>query len=603
MGKIVIRGFFRNRRYWSLLAVLSLAFNTALAILSYGDGLFEREWRNFQKGQEIPRLVLYSREEEAPIIEKRLSQHPDIRSVRQPEEIAFENRRSWYLVGNQEKLERLEEDAKRWEGVSCQRYTDTSHFANACEMSRMLGHITVFFSVLFALAEAACLLAVTLAVKKIRERTDESYRIQGVEGSVLLAGYVVYLGSALAVGMTAGCWLGGRIGIKLAQEGLTRLGISCSLAGNIKFPWYLAGIPAMIMLTVFGRERPGFLRISSLCALFLAVVVTTAALQYERARVKLTDDIFEKRYHYKQLLLFDDFLEREIAEKKMEEAGETDYEWMAGLFVTLKKDGYKVHSQVMAICSDSRAVQLYDQKGQRIFPRSNQIVISSQTAKRLQADKGDILSYEAFPGGHCVKGSCLIGDVSEQYSQFTEYVLLEDAAGYLQSGGVVGGCFLMGESGRRTDGVRYLGGTREQKMKMEESFHTVAQISRSCCLASVFIGGLMGFLFCRSLLDTHRESCRCRYFLGQNRWEIFWFLVRQGLYQLLLAIAGGFAAGTAAAALFLKEISSDRFSYPPVWGEEVWFSLYSPCLYTIICVVGMMYFVRGRKRMEKTDRK
>ena len=109
MGKIVIRGFFRNRRYWSLLAVLSLAFNTALAILSYGDGLFEREWRNFQKGQEIPRLVLYSREEEAPIIEKRLSQHPDIRSVRQPEEIAFENRRSWYLVGNQEKLEQLED--------------------------------------------------------------------------------------------------------------------------------------------------------------------------------------------------------------------------------------------------------------------------------------------------------------------------------------------------------------------------------------------------------------------------------------------------------------------------------------------------------------
>lgn len=521
--------------------------------------------------------------------------------------------RSWYIRGDEAELKELWESAKEWEGITCQRYEDSPRYANARELGSTLDRLASFFTLLFAAAQWLCLTAAAFAVREIRRDTDRQYRRLGADRRTVSAVYAAFLGSAVLTGVMGGWLLGRPVGIRLAQEGLGRLGIMEGRAlrdslgimeaqalrdglGIVEAQalrdslgivegqasghgpgWRLPDVSALVagsllrglclsvpaVLPAVHAEHPRLLRAASLGALFLSALVMTAALTYEASRETIMDHLFEERYGYRQQVLFDNYLEQEQAERKLNRAGIQDYEFMAGLWATVRHGDRQARVWVVALEDDSRAVKMYGKDKRILSLTPNQVVLSSETARKLQVKKGDILSYEALAGGRRVEGSCLVADVSEQYSQFAEYIRLDDVTGFLQSSGVATGCFLMEEADReRLSGIRYFGDVREQRRAAEESFDSVKKISRICCAMSVFTAGFMTFLFLRSLRDAHRGSCRFLRLLGQSPWEIRGFLVRWGAAWLPIVLAAGIAAGTKTGGWLLRELSSDKFLYP-----------------------------------------
>lgn len=507
----------------------------------------------------------------------------------------------WYIAGAEDEIEYLCSKIKQLDKIQQQKYQDTQRWEHAVEITKMIKQITSFFFLLFMIAGILVLNVMMLTIAWKRIKTDQAYFQMGFREKDLEKWYYQFWIMALIPGMILGIGTGVYLGLKIAAEGLFRLGIHCEKRIVIQicllvifvcagYIYMSCEISRRVLRTFYRNEQRdnkyGFLQKTSLWAVACSAIVLVITIQYGVARRLVKDELYGQRYNYRSQVVYSDYQKIEDIRKQLLELEISQYDFFCSIPAVFKKDGKEIEVRVMAIPEDTSSVSLRDKKGDFLSFENNKIIISQKTSKELNANPDDIIEWKIFYNGEEVKGSCQISGVSQQYSQFMEYISMEDVAAFFQTAGIVGGFFSKDNvTVEKINEILYFGSLEKQKQSMEESFSSVDKVSKVAMASAIGCGILMMETYCGVIFGIYRKSWKYLWMMGVSETGCMFFMIRQGLYRIPCVVFGGIVVGTCFGACFLKILSGRSMLYPIIYcgSAQIWTAVI--LLFSVLVIV------------------
>lgn len=496
--------------------------------------------------------------------------------------------RTWFITGPDEDMSDLKKQSKLWKDAVIFEFSSMERYQNAYEMDTCIQKLSNVFFWLFFLMEYPIISSFMLYIRVLSESEDQKYRMLGIEECRIQFTYIFMYGVFATIGIIFGWVLGIFYGYLLAQEGLMRMGISIMQIHFFNIKKYLLAVIPIVLACIQAVSVDGkrFAGINSIAAYVGSIVLMVTALHYQVSFQSMVTNLYDMRYHYENMVLFDRLKETKEIQNMMSNAGIEHYELTASQQVQLRYREKEITSWITAVEDQSKYISILDNQNQKLQLLPNQIVISSRTARKLQVNIGDIIEFRTCVRGHNMTGSCLVSAISEQYCQFSDYIRIEDVTNYLHSSRVAQGCYFT----EKVDisilsDVLFYGKKSAQRDAMRDSFSMISMLSYLLSGISAAAGFAACVCFGKNVYDQHKKSCHYLYMLGCTRWEQLLFWVKQGFYLPYVLLLPAIFIGWKTSVFLLYQMSSNRYWYPILTkGWHIYLPLFVYTFIPIVCL-------------------
>lgn len=455
-------------------------------------------------------------------------------------------------------------------------------YANAAELLYLTKKLSRYFFWIFLLI---LMLVIILSGRSVAR---EDYKNENILASMGFSYHYVWLGQAsyhlLCVfsGAALGIVPAALLKNLITNEVLSNIGIpdrvpSLIFAGYIQACIYLSLfvlISSAIVRNRFtdpgrGIKRRNLVFSGSIACISVSTALVLVSFCYNDSVNSIISDLFDRRYTYDIQVYYDSFRTNKEITDSLSGMKIIRAEPMARYPVVLKKGDKKKNCMVCAIPSDSSLVHIYDVAGKRLFPQENQVILSSNTARYLDATPGDIIEYEILYEDYKMNGSCMVKAISAQYSDFTDFIALETIATYLQSSGASNAANITTEDIAETrrglgllDNVSYIYDKAQQKAAFEQEFKGVETLSVLIRLAGLLVSLLIVIVISQNYYRSKQEDLLILSAMGFSERQLTNTAFGHLLGKYCTGLAMGLIFGIIASDILLNELSSSTIEYP-----------------------------------------
>ena len=338
--------------------------------------------------------------------------------------------------------------------------------------------------------------------------------------------------------------------------------------------------------------------------------LVACTLIYKDSLNCVKEDLFSKRYAFDAQVIYEGFAPLTNMEELRSSPGVLRAEPMLMGRATLHFDGKSCEAVGVALAEDATLMSFYDSDGGSIKAVSNQIVVSSRTARRLGVTEGDVIEIEISYAGKRLNVTCMVAGVSRQHSSFTELVSIDTAEEYLDSSGVMNIASVTVSAGgipaflRRAETLEdvYSIQLRDNALnRFNMRFSGTENLINMIIVCGIFLGFSICMLIGYSSWKRNLNMNVVLIILGESASLRG---IKEGLIQFFgvtLGVLGGYPVSIAAAKQILVFLSNDKIYYPAIFRGRMWFFVTVLSLLYVVAIVlffGIATSLRARKNPE-----